>query len=291
MTAPYINVWDAPWGAACDGISDDSAAIQSAIDAMALAGGGTLYLGRKHLLGSQLKVPASVSVEGSGSYSSTLFWGGSGTGRNGFALVAGNMVLGSGLAYGIRLANFGIQLTANGSHGICLSETCAAVVHNIYIEGVPNTNTSVGVMVDGGHTSNLFTELTTVICNHVLTGHHWSTNGTQKCTSINARNITSLGDNSAWSVGLTVDPGNALGSQVFGGNFEACEIGIYNAGFGTSFYGTRTEGCTYPTILVSGAKANLHFGCGSMTGSLIGSDPTNKFIDCTRNWNPGTPYP
>ncbi len=290
---PYINVCDAPWLAAGDGITNDSAAIQQAINDMAAAGGGKVYLGRRHQLGTtQLIVPPGVSLIGAGSQATTLLFGGHGPGRTKFAILAGNAVMGSGLAYGISLEDFGIQLTHEQSHGYVLTETCACIVRNVYIEGIPNTNTSIGEMVDGGNTSNLFTRLDTVICNHVQTGHLWGTNGNKECTSICATNITSLGDSREDAIGLEIGPGCGLGSQLFGGNFESAGHGVYNSGHGTSFYGTRTEGCSVPFRLVAGARANLHFGCGAMSLTLDSSgNSTNKFLACTTNWNPGYPWP
>lgn len=63
----FVNVKDAPYGAVGDGTTDDTAAIQAAIDAVLLAGGGTVYF------------PAAVYAI-KGALRSTATYGGGGQG-------------------------------------------------------------------------------------------------------------------------------------------------------------------------------------------------------------------
>lgn len=64
-SSDFYNVLEAPYSAAADGATDDTAAIQDALDDAGTAGGGTVYLpAGKYRVNGTLSVPAGVELRG-----------------------------------------------------------------------------------------------------------------------------------------------------------------------------------------------------------------------------------
>lgn len=66
------NVTDPQFGAVGDGVTDDSVAIQAAIDAAAAAGGGVVYFPQGNYVAQNLQLPERVFIQGSGQGVSTV---------------------------------------------------------------------------------------------------------------------------------------------------------------------------------------------------------------------------
>lgn len=280
-----VNV-AAPTGVA----ATDTAAIVAGVAAAALPlGGDVLLQAGNYATNASIAVPPQVRVRGAGMRATVVTYSGTG-----YAFSVGNAVLGTALAYGCAVVDLAINLTANGGNGITLRETAGAQVRNVYIEGVIITNTSVGVFVDGGNTSNIFTRLDNVLCNHIKFSHRWGTSGTTQCTSINAMQCTGLGDLVAGSVGLQIDGSCGDGSTWVGGNFESCATGLSFSGSNVSFFGVRFEANTVDVTRpsdISGRNLRL-IGChyiGSFVDSAGPGFNALTVLGCSKE--DGTPYP
>jgi hypothetical protein len=82
VSTHFINVTAAPYGARADGTSDDTEAIQRALNQAGSAGGGTVYLPAGiYVVRGHLRVPAGVELRGSddGPHQTAILDGASGT--------------------------------------------------------------------------------------------------------------------------------------------------------------------------------------------------------------------
>ncbi len=67
-----VNVKDIMYGAKGDGVSDDIAAIQKAVDAVYKRGGGTVYFPKGTYVVYGIKLPANITLAGEGKRESIL---------------------------------------------------------------------------------------------------------------------------------------------------------------------------------------------------------------------------
>jgi hypothetical protein len=106
-------------GAKGDGTTDDTAAIQAAINAASAAGGGTVYFGGKTYISKQLSLLNKVNLKGAGrEYTTIQLANSQGTSLITSAEYASNINNGSGSAYGANgtPSYFNIEdLTLNGN--------------------------------------------------------------------------------------------------------------------------------------------------------------------------------
>ncbi len=76
LAVGVINVTDAPYNATGDGVTDDTAAIQAAIDAAEAAGGGIVYLPPgNYYISAALEMSSSVTLRGTGAGATTILHG------------------------------------------------------------------------------------------------------------------------------------------------------------------------------------------------------------------------
>ena len=137
------NVTD--YGAVADGASNDAAAIQSAIDACALAGGGTVYLpsGTYFVNGNYINFPANwanggciairdrVRLLGAG-VGQTIIQGGTQNGMN--TICASSWINGSySVVRDIGMAHLTVQGSGNHADGVKLYAVSGITVHDVEI--------------------------------------------------------------------------------------------------------------------------------------------------------------
>ena len=82
----FVSVKD--FGAIGDGVADDTVAIQAALDALQVRGGGTVYLpAGVYKITATLNLPALVSIEGAGQFTTLRVYG-----CNGINILASNVI-------------------------------------------------------------------------------------------------------------------------------------------------------------------------------------------------------
>lgn len=188
--APVVSA--AEYGVVADGVTDDAAAIQAAIDAAAAAGGGTVRLGPgTHLIGSKLELAAGVCLQGSG-VPSTIIRGDDLTG-----VLVGTTVVAYAASPTIRAPQVRDLLIDNqdrdnaGGVGLDISGCYDALVENVAIQncetglrvtnssywnrfqGVRVTTTDTAILVTQNANHNTFVgchAITTDVGVHVLEG-------------------------------------------------------------------------------------------------------------------------
>jgi hypothetical protein len=264
------------FGAKGDGKTDDTTAIQTAINSLEKTGGSVYFPPGLYKVSTTLKVPERVVLKGAGMRSSTVTFGGPG-----YAIALGSATA-KALVYGTGVSDMGVLLTNVNSNGITVQCTAGAVLTNLYLEGlVPNSST--GVFLDGGTVANLFTGLTNIFVNHMKYGYKLGTTGTGTVTSVVATNITSFGDTiyqSKGSVGIQIDENQGQGSRFYGGNLESCSYGIYGKGTFVMINGIRFEGNDLDIALEKPASAWYVTGCmglDKVTNQATRSYITNSF--------------
>jgi hypothetical protein len=267
------------FGALGDGTTNDTAAIQAAIDSAESAGGGEVEVPPGSYSITQITIPANVQLVGHGQRATEIKSGIA----NDYAIIAGTA---SGQSYGVAIRDLTLRLTSNTTLGIALLCTVGAHLENLYLEGNLHTSqASTGVTIDGQNVGSWFTTLINVNCNHMFIGFA-ITGGTENATSVWAQGCNSYGDVNYFpgraSIGLLLYSGGGHGSVWMGGNFENCGQGI-KADTGAppmTFVGTRFEANTTDIFVHSAASVQNFLGCnGIQTTSL---SAVQNFIGCTK---------
>lgn len=217
-------------GADVSGVANASSDFTDANAALPAVGGRTLAPAGAYRLVTGLAVGPSEGLIGVGSRASTLTYEGTGV-----AVSLGNPTFaGAALAYGCSIADLSIVMSDSAATAMTLRETSGGLVSNLYIEGVVS-GANVGVDIDGGDTSSLFTLVQGVIANHVKIGYRMRTSDAAGIgpTSAMFLSASAFGDNVAGSVGFQFKaavPGQSggagNGSVIIGGNSESVAIGI-----------------------------------------------------------------
>lgn len=274
---PFVNVKD--YGAVGDGVTDDTAAFNSARSALPSTG-GVVYAPTPSV---SYKITASLATyianqqfRGDGMRATKIAYSGTG-----YCFTFGS-TSSSSLSYGCGIRDAAIVMSDNAGDGIRLAGTSGASVERIYIEGVVTTNASTGIYVDGATASNIFTRLDTIICNHIKTSHLWSSSGAGQVTSVNAVQCTGFADLAAGSIGLDVRSTHGDGSIWIGGNFEDCVQGIKLNATGLAFIGVRFENNTTDLRLESSTRDLTFIGSNHLAViSDAAGHASNRFISNT----------
>lgn len=243
--SPWADV--RAYGAACDGITDDAPEIQAAITANELV----LLPPETCLIATGLTLPAGHMLVGSGTVASRLKY----TGASGYAITMGSTTA-PALSYGTGVMHFGINLTQNGGNAIRVAGTAKPILLDLYLEGIPATNTSTGLYIDGATSSNLFTTLINIDINHFKYGVDISSSGVGQVTTVTGVNVEVFCDLTAGSIGINIASANGDGVRFYGGNAENCVQGIKTAGSGSKFDGFRFENNTTDIRLEATAERN-----------------------------------
>lgn len=255
------------YGAMGDGTTDDTLAIQAAIDAAALGvisgstsgDGGIVYMPPGTYKISHIDVPPHVQLIGAGMMSTVIT-----SDYNGYAVAVGADDA-INFAYGCEVSNLTILCTFLATGGLHVRGTSGFKAENVIVEGPGATSTSRGVFLDKGLLANIFTVMYNVDSHY----HKYPFYVSESTTSITAFGCNAIALTTANHSGLFVEAGGGAQSRWFGGNFESCAIGIEISGFGVMFFGTRFEGNTVNVRLNAGANANSFTGCGGLNDGTV----------------------
>lgn len=249
---------------ASDGIVDDGAAIQAALDffpaGSGLGGQVDLNGASNYTYGTGLVVPAGVTLDACGAL--VTYTG------NGTAITCGTSD--DVLSFSSKAINLLLKLQEKDSIGVRFRCTVLGEVSGV-IEGhtstIDNTRTNIGVVVDGVNISSFWNNIHDVYCNHMHEGLRvWST-GTSFPTAQTIHNFNVNGDQASdnLSVGINWAPSGpgviGEGSTITGGYIEKCNTGVLvGAASGmVSVHGLRFE------TLATGSSPKFLF--------LVGTEP------------------
>ena len=219
------------FGAKGDNITNDSDAIQAAIDSISVNGGISnvvrLDVGKEYSLGSTgFVIPPNVVVNGV--YARMTYDG------TGVAITLGNSD--TVVSFNPEIRNLNLLLTDKASTGVRLRGCRGGRVEG-RIEGgylpYDNTRTNIGVHIDGVDIGSYFNYLS-VTNNHIHENFRIATTGTVHTTQNVFDNCTAFGDQVTdntsigynFGVGATGSIQEGQGSIVLGGNVELCNTGF-----------------------------------------------------------------
>lgn len=234
FVAPALNVLD--YGAVGDGATDDTTAIQAAIDAAADLVGGRVYLPVPDVayLITALDVPYNVSVCGAGAASLLRS-----------AAASGAVITASD---GALLSDFKLELTNNGAAiGINLVESRAVTVVERVVVAVTTggTNDVTGIKVNKRPSTGTYAGMVRLSHNY-LTCMKYAINlaDTVTATAIEANCLVGLqsagAPGIAGSIGINVDA-SCSGLSIIGNQVEGWETGLYARGTYLTYVGNYHE--------------------------------------------------
>lgn len=259
---------------AADGTTDDTAAIQTALDAVSAAGGGVVQLPRGTIkTTATLTISPFCTLQGVGMATILKFAPASA----GTAIRMGPAVA-NVLQYGMGLRDIDIVLETTGSTGLRLVGAIGADVSNVFIESAP-LKAQTGVVIDGSNISGFFNHFSNVQAHHVRYGFRFTTSGTLYPTQQMLLNCRVVGDAIAGdtaSLGLVFDK-NACGQDTTmqGGYLENVMTGVHVppgiAVSGVKLFGVAFENghANAADIDLGSSATNFGFyGCITRTASL-----------------------
>ena len=280
------------WGAKGNGVSDDSPAIQAAIDNAASLGQTDGWIveyvpGANYILNTGITIDPNVTVDNKNAW--TVYTG------NGVAYTLGNSD--TVLSKSCKVLNLNLKLQEKDSTGVRLRGTDAAwVMGNIQGHTVvfDNTRTNIGVDIDGVNVSTFFNYIR-VSCNHMHQGFRIGTSGTVDPTVQYFDNCDTLGNQATDDLSLGYNfAGGSFGGQgtvISGGNIELCNIGItLNSGAGQiTVIGTRFEinqtGTAFKIDMVNGCDPCTFIGLqGFGTTYMESASGIRNFNSNTHTW-------
>lgn len=224
---PYLVGYATPqdYGAKGDGTTDDTSAVQSAVNAVSSAGGGTVYLpAGTYKLSSAISVPNLVSLMGAGPGATTL------------------------------------KQTSTTANGVTYNPTSLtyASVENLTVQG-PGSGSGVGMLVEANGGASSVTSCT--FLDLVITG--FGSHGIELvagvgCT-LESLNVTSVGGHAFFLSGGTA---NTLTACYAGGSTSTQQGYQLTSVSYTTLSGCKASACG-GGFLVAGGSCNTITGCGA----------------------------
>ena len=245
-----FNVKSAPYNAVGDGVANDAAAIQAAIDACAAAGGGIVYFPTPSLdyfTGTTtIKYKAGVSLQGSGITACDIRY----TGTS-FALESATKT--TALVSGIFIRDIQIVCSTAGARGLDITRVSYSSFYDMSftMSGLTDTIGIFGTAAAGdGPYYNLFANIhiggaSSAVASGVY-GYKWVSDTTQAEASAKRRSPN--------------------GNTIIGGRISSCEYGVVDHGIGNSWIGVKIESTRNHFVL--GSADNVVFNPGT-TGQTI----------------------
>lgn len=261
----FVNVRSSPFNAKGDGITDDTLAIQAAIDYVSGAGSGIVFFpsqnqSQSYKTTAPLTVNSAVHLIGTGPDSVTILATG---------LIAGQYVLEINCDSADNVENIrveGLTLRSNNGapHGMLLKNASYTICKDLRVYNAVN-----GISIQGTRCfSNSFEQVQTYAISATAVRMQSFSGGGQYVFN----SCTFLGD-----TGFIIESTSYTdGLSFIGCNFEQCVTNsVYLNGnvAGVTFSGCRTEGCTNGDFLIAPASAKLVSGL-SITGCSFDTDGT-----------------
>jgi len=221
------------FGAVGDGVTDDTAALQAAIDAAIAIKQSVLFLGKEYKTSATLNLSSNLELKGQGKYTTAIRY----SGASSAILCTGWTGIIDGI--GIYLSNN----TANGIEAGNASRSC--MINNVYIDAtaVGSTHTGYGIYLNAlnGFSGGITISNTYVLqCFHGISMQGIDTS-INTWTTVQGFNVW-LGGNSAGirpsSIGVYMSATtNGIGTAFYGGTIESFTTGIVveNGSFGGIF--------------------------------------------------------
>lgn len=265
------------YGATGDGVADDTAEIQAAIDAVDDAGGGTVFFPAGTFLHTGITLPSYVSLVGLNRDMTILKYSGSSVAVQ---------KSGTGITHGVQIRDLAIKGTdGSGGTGLHLDTFRRSVFENVTIDMFRNAgNTGQGITFDNQYGNCAF--------------NHFSNLEISNCDDA----MVMDGSNASYATGYSVFSNLRILTEVRGIRLlnTVSDASKYNSFFGLVFQnsGSTTHcieiagsGNQLEGIVIDGAPSTtvLSFiettSAGNVVTFLTGFDST-KF---TNNWTTGTP--
>lgn len=245
----YVSVSD--FGAVGDGVTDDTAAIQAAIDSLEDRGGTVFFpgigggiLNVGYRVTSPIDCPEGIRLLGVGFDSLVR------------SEVVGNWTFrfgnrNSALSYNCAMEHMQIDLYGSSGRGVWLAGTASAYINSVRVQDeAPGSTVAFGV--DGINISGFFNTFVNCYSLSCTTGFVVETTGTSPSTQQTFLQCSAVNGTTGWSF-----PDNSgQGSLILGGNIENCTTGIVSGAQNScAVVGMRWEANTLDVDL-----SNVSFG-------------------------------
>jgi len=192
------------YGAVGDGVTDDTAAIQAALN----SGAGTVYFPKAtYKFGTGLTIPNRIQIVGAGRNITILSYTGAGT-----ALVSATPGVRS---FDLRMQDFALT-TSTGAIGIDLDSVSSSIFTHLVVSGFSDTGISVHSVVNGGAVYNRYIDVTSQTAPTC-----WKFAG----VASNAQELIGSRANNCSSRGIDIQDVDDI--QIIGSQIEASGVGVF----------------------------------------------------------------
>ena len=269
----FVNVRFAPYNAACNGSTDDTAAIQAAITATQGSGNG-IFIPGFCVISSALTISNALEIRGAGDYSRLIM---NNTSQDGIDITGIAPVILSNFmitAAGSQVAGAGVRCSSGGG------TNSGTIIENMFFPSLYDGVVGVTGCIDVKIVDNNFS----------VYGHHaidWA-----NASVVNQGNISILGNNfrQSGSVGTAIFVNNAGGYRIVSNKVNFGNVGIlvqYNTGnqvatdvlIANNSIEGPASGCVEITRLDSTVAGNIQivgnqFEDGAANETLVSVDPS-----------------